>query len=63
MSRRKRLAAIEAEQARAAETARLYELVATKRHTDLMAAVAAVHRDVRSLRTKVDRDFKPTKGT
>lgn len=61
--RRKRLATIEAEQARVEEVRRLYELVAAKRHTDLMAAVEAVHRDVRSLRTKVDRDFKPTKGT
>lgn len=63
MSRRKRLAAIEAELARAAETRRLYELLATKRHNDLMAAVTAVDRKVAGLASRIARDFKPTKGT
>lgn len=56
------LAAVRAEQTRAAETGRLNDLVATKRDKDLTAAVKAVHTDLRSLRVKVDRDFKPTKS-
>lgn len=59
--RRKR--AIEADLARAEETRRLYELLATKRHNDLMAAVSAVDRKVGALATRIARDFKPTKGT
>lgn len=59
--RRKRLKAIEAELARAAETRRLYELLATKRHNDLLAAVAAVDKKVSALSTRIARDFKPTK--
>ncbi len=61
MRAKKRLAALEAAVARAEETRRLYEVLATKRHEDLLTAVGKTDKDVRALSARIARDFKPTK--
>ncbi len=52
---------LEAAVVHAEESRRLYELVATKRHNDLLADIAGVDKDVRALANRIARDFKPTK--